>query len=106
MRRLSLSTSRTRTWTSWPGLTTSLACADALVGQFGDVDQAFEARLQLDERAEIGRARHLAGDDHVGGVAFLDLRPRIAAGLLEAEAHALGDGSIDEHDHLRRCRLP
>ena len=40
-----------------------LGALDLVVGQLGDVQQAFQARLQLDEDAEVGELRDLALDD-------------------------------------------
>ena len=39
---------------------------DLVVGQLGDVQQAFQAVLQLDEHAEVGDLRDLAVDDLAG----------------------------------------
>src|SRR6185436_4484832 len=40
---------------------------DALAPRhFADVDQAFDARLQLDDRAVVGQADHFAADAHAG----------------------------------------
>ncbi len=59
---------------------------DALaVAELGDVDEAVDALLQLDERAEVGRLDHLAGDD----VADLD--------VLGHRQDALGDGLAGLH---------
>jgi hypothetical protein len=68
-----------------------LARMDVLLGpaHLGDVDQAFDARLQFDERAIFGDVGHAAGqlraDMVLGGGAI----PRIALELLHAEADAL-----------------
>src|SRR2546423_948478 len=69
-------------------------------GQLRDVDQALNARLQLDEGAELGQPRHLARHDRVGRILLLGLVPRTRHELLEAEAH-LARVAIDaEHDDL------
>ena len=77
---------------------------DVLLGpaHLGDVDQAFDARLQLDEGAIFGdvgdAAREHAVDRIFGRGAF----PRIALELLHAEADALGV-AVDADDlHLDR----
>src|SRR3569833_2136379 len=68
-----------------------LARVDVLLGpaHFRNVDQAFDARLQFDERTVVGdvchAARELAADRIFGGCAF----PGIALELLHAEADAL-----------------
>jgi hypothetical protein len=45
-----------------PTLTTSCGVLDLVVGQLGDVQQAFEVRLELDEDAEVGDLRDRARD--------------------------------------------
>src|SRR4029453_13344929 len=67
-----------------------------------DVDQAFDARLQFDERTIFGDVRDAAGeralDRILGGGAF----PRIALELLHAKAYALRI-AVDADDlHLDR----
>ena len=65
-----------------------LGRVDVLVGpvHFGHVDQAFDALLDLDERAVVGDVRDLAEHARVGRVAARDVLPRIRAELLEAQA--------------------
>ena len=53
------------------------------------MDQAFDALLDLDERAVVGDVGDLAEHAGVGRVAARDVLPRIRAELLEAEADAL-----------------
>ncbi len=58
-------------------------------GHFGDVDQAFDARLQFHERAvvgDVGDAALEAGADRILG---LDALPRIVEQLLHAERDAV-----------------
>src|SRR4030095_7843388 len=63
---------------------------DALAPRhLGDVDQAFDAGLQLDERAVVGEAYHLAAHARANGIAILNRRPRILYELLVAEGNAL-----------------
>ena len=71
-------------------------------GERGGVRESFDARLQLDERPELGEAgdaarAHLA--DLVGG---LDLRPRIAGELLQPERDLLR-GLVDAENLDRDC---
>ena len=63
-----------------------LGALDLVVGQLGDVQQAFQARLQLDEDAEVGELRDLALLDLAGVVAAGDVAlPRVVGHLLEAQ---------------------
>src|ERR1700674_5580105 len=55
-----------------------------------DVDQAFDARLQLDERAVVGDVGDAAGEAGVERVFRLDALPRIVQQLLHAERDAVG----------------
>jgi hypothetical protein len=69
---------------------------------FRNVDQAFDARLQLDERAVVGdvgdRAADLLADRELGA----DIAPRIRLELLHAERDAVGF-LVDADDlHLDR----
>ena len=103
MRRFSSSTSSTDDVDFLRGRD-DLARMDVLLGpaHLGDVDQALDARLQLDEGAIFGdvgdAALEHAADRIFGGGAF----PRIALELLHAEADALGV-AVDADDlHLHR----
>src|SRR5690606_32872766 len=68
-----------------------LGGGDVLVGpvHFGDVHQALDAGLELDERAVVGDVRDLA--EHAGAlrVAAGHAQPRVVAQLLEAQRDAL-----------------
>src|SRR5690606_25017780 len=86
---------------------------DVLVGpvHLGHVDQALDARLDLDERAVIGDVADLAEHAGVGRVAARDVVPRILAQLLQAQADAVALLVVLEHadvqlladlDHLGR----
>ena len=91
MRRLTGSTSRISTSTSCEVETILPGWTFFLVQRhFGDVDQAFDARLQLDEGAVVGdvgdAARELGADRVLG----LDALPRIGLQLLHAERDAVG----------------
>jgi len=57
--------------------------------EFGDMDEAFDAVLDLDERAVGHEVRDLAGDLLANGEALLDLVPRIGLHLLETKRNAL-----------------
>src|ERR1700687_1799477 len=59
-------------------------------GHFGDVDQAFDARLQFDERAVVGDVGDAAGEARIERVLRLDALPRIVQQLLHAERDAVG----------------
>src|SRR5438552_12257879 len=48
-----------------------------------DVQQPVDAGLQLDERAEVGEAHHLAGHPRAERVRLLDRRPRVRLQLLD-----------------------
>ena len=88
--RSSASTRRTFTSISSPTLTTSSGVLDLVVGQLGDVQQALQARLQLDEHAEVGELRDLALHDLARLVAAGDVAfPRVVGHLLEAQGDAL-----------------
>ena len=56
---------------------------------FGDVHQAFDARLDLDERAVVGNVRDLAEQARALRVAARDAVPRVVAELLDAERDAV-----------------
>src|SRR4030088_3033638 len=69
-----------------------LAGVHVLLGprHFRDVDQAFDARLQFDERAVVGDVGDAAGEARVQRVLRLDALPRIVQQLLHAERNAVG----------------
>src|SRR5260221_1127870 len=69
-----------------------LAGVHVLLGprHFRDVDQAFDARLQFDERAVVGDVGDAAGEARVQRVLRLDSLPRIVQQLLHAERNAVG----------------
>src|SRR4051812_43291304 len=74
---------------------------DALAPRhLADVDQAFDARLELDERAVVGEADDLAREARADRVALDHVRPRIVVQLLVAEGDALGRRIVLEHDHV------
>ena len=74
---------------------------DALAPRhLGDVDEAFDARLELDERAVVGEADDLAAHARADRIALLHRRPRILHELLVAERDALGRRVVLEHDHV------
>ena len=68
-----------------------LARMDVLLrpGHLGDVDQAFDARLQFDEGTVIGDVGHAAREARIDRVAGLDALPRIGEQLLDAERDAM-----------------
>src|SRR5229473_507941 len=57
---------------------------------FRDVDQAFDARFQFDERAVVGDVRDAAVEARVQRIFRLDALPRIVEQLLHAERDAVG----------------
>src|SRR6266446_4681070 len=57
---------------------------------FRDVDQAFDARLQFDERAVIGDVGDAAGKARIERILRLDALPRIVQQLLHAERDTVG----------------
>ena len=69
-----------------------------------DVDQAVDALLDLDERAELGQVADLAGDRRADRVLLRQLVPRIALDLLEAERDPARARIDAEHHRLHRCR--
>jgi hypothetical protein len=73
--------------------------SDVLVGpvHLGDVHQAFDARLDLDEAAVVGDVGDLAEQAGAGGVAARHAHPRIVAQLLEAQGDAVLLGVELEH---------
>ena len=58
----------------------------------GDVHQALDALLELDERAVVGEVDHLAGDLRIDVVPLDHVQPRILGDLLEAQGDPLGLG--------------
>src|SRR4051794_14030113 len=68
-----------------------LAGVRVLLGpaHLGDVDQAFHARLQLDEGAVVGDVGHASGELRTHRVLELDALPGIRLELLHAQADAL-----------------
>src|SRR5262249_19669158 len=64
----------------------------------GDVDQAVDTVLDLDEGAELGEVAHLAGDRRADRVLLGELVPRVALDLLQAERDPPRAG-IDAEDH-------
>ncbi len=68
-----------------------LAGGDVLVGpvHLGDVHQALDAGLELDERAVVGDVRDLAEHARAWRVAAGHAHPRVVAHLLEAQRHAV-----------------
>ncbi len=81
-----------------------LAGVHVLLGpaHLGDVDQAFDARLQLHEGAVVGDVRHGALDARADRILGLDRLPRIGLKLLHAERDALRL-RVDADDlHLHR----
>src|SRR6202165_4051267 len=59
-------------------------------GHLRDVDQAFDARLQFDERAVVGDVGDAAGEARIERILRLDALPRIVQQLLHAERDAVG----------------
>src|ERR1700679_1009300 len=60
----------------------------AAPGHFGDVDQAFDAGLDLDKRAIIGDAHDAADDAAAGGAARGQSLPRVRRQLTDPERDA------------------
>ncbi len=74
---------------------------DALAPRhLADVDQPFDAGLELDERAVVGQADDLAAHARADRIALDDVRPRIVHQLLVAERDALGRRVVLQHDHV------
>ena len=57
---------------------------------FRDMDQAFDAWLQLDERAVVGNVGHAAGETDIYRILGFHTFPRICFKLLHTEADTLG----------------
>src|SRR3989338_6360296 len=66
-----------------------VGAADRPAGHLGDVQQAVDAGLELDEGAEVGQTDDLAGDPRAHRGALGDGRPRVGLDLLEPERDAL-----------------
>src|SRR5688572_3445240 len=74
---------------------------DALAPRhLADVNQAFDARLELDERTVVGQADDLATHARANGIALLHCGPRILYELLVAKRHALGRRVVFEDDDV------
>jgi hypothetical protein len=74
---------------------------DALAPRhLADVDQPFDARFELHERAVVGQADDLAAHARADRIAIHHVRPRIGDELLVAERDALGRRIVLEHDHV------
>ena len=54
-----------------------------------DVNQAFDALFEFDERAVVGDADDASGDVRADGITMLSIEPRIGRELLESERNAL-----------------
>src|SRR3954447_1684772 len=69
-----------------------LAGMHVLLGprHFRDMDQAFDTRLQFDERAVIGDVGDAAGEARIQRILRLDALPRIVQQLLHAQRNAVG----------------
>src|SRR3984957_6617510 len=81
-----------------------LAGVHVLLGprHFRDMDQAFDARLQFDERAVVGDVGDAAGEARIERILRLDALPRIVQQLLHAERDTVGF-VVDLDDlHLHR----
>ncbi len=103
MRRLSSSTSSTTTSTSCE-VEDDLARVDVLLGpaHLADVDQALDARLELDERAVLGDVGHAARELGAQRILARGALPGIALELLHAQRDALRV-AVDADDlHLHR----
>src|SRR5512133_3519937 len=75
---------------------------DVMLRELGDMDEAFDARQDLDERPESDDLRHLALDDVAFLVLLEHLLPGIGLGLLEPERDALALAVDVEDLHLHR----
>src|SRR5262245_29757753 len=64
----------------------------------GDVHEAFDARLELDEGAVVGEADHLAVHARADRIALGDAGPRIGHDLLHAQRHAAAIRIVLEDD--------
>ncbi len=90
MRRSFGLTLRMMVSTSSPGLTIFDGCFIRLrPGHLGDVNESFDALLELDERAVVGDRENAAANLRTDRVALGRIEPRIRRQLLEAERDAL-----------------
>ena len=71
-----------------------------LPAEVGDVDEAIDALLHLDEQAEVGEVAHLSGVLGLHRELELDVVPRIRNELLHAEAHLPLLAVDAQHDGL------
>src|SRR5262249_39722706 len=62
-----------------------------------DVNEAFDARLELDERTVVRDADHLARDARADRILVGDVLPRVALELLESEANPFSSPIDVEH---------
>ena len=87
IRRLTESTSSTCTSTSCEVETILPGCMFFLVQRhLGDVDQAFDARLELDERTVVGDVGDAAGEARADRILRLDALPRIVSAAASCRA--------------------
>src|SRR4051812_8092952 len=82
-----------------------LAGMNVLLGprHFGNVDQAFDARLQFDERAVVGDVGHATLEAGADRIFRFDALPRIVEQLLHAERDTMG--LVVDLDDLHLHRL-
>src|SRR5262249_53527349 len=73
-----------------------------MLRELGDVDEALDAREDLDEGSERNDLRHGAFGDVALLVTLEHLLPRVALGLLETERDPLALAVDVEHLHLDR----
>jgi hypothetical protein len=70
----------------------------------GNVDQAVDAFLDLDEGAEIGELANAAFHHRADAVALLDRGPGVRLELLDAQRNAAVLGLHLQHHGTPRCR--
>ena len=73
-------------------------------GANSDMDQAFDARLQFDERPKVGRSGHLAGDNGSRRIVHRRLVPRAFGQLPQPHREFAVEGSI--RSTITRTRWP
>src|SRR5262249_35005853 len=75
---------------------------DLVVGQFGDVDQAFDAWCQADESAELSNSGDRTFDRCPNGKSLLNVGPRMLFGVLQRQADLAGRfvNLFDTDSHL------